>query len=155
MIDLIILLSLLLLGYVFGSYREKRHYKSIFAREETYKDILLFDTKVIPSELGANVVGGEIVQGHVVVSVDYFKRFVAGLRKLFGGNLKSYETLLDRGRREAVLRMKEQAQEKGANMIFNVKFETASISKGAKQSIGSVEVFAYGSAIQTATQQTT
>ena len=85
--------------------------------------------------------------GHVVISIDYFKKFVAGLRLLFGGRLKVYESLLDRGRREAVLRMKEQARERGSNMVFNIKFETASISKGAKGNIGSVEVYVYGSAV--------
>ena len=147
MVDLIIFITLLALGYGFGSYREKKHYQSIFEREETFQDILLFESKMIPDDLSPQVTGGEIVLGHVVISVDYFKRFVAGLRKLFGGNLKSYETLLDRGRREAVLRMKEQAKEQHSNMIFNIKFETASISKGASGNIGSIEVFVYGSAI--------
>ena len=41
-----------------------------------------------------------LVHGNVVVSVDYFKRFVAALRNLFGGSVTSYETLIDRARRE-------------------------------------------------------
>lgn len=146
--DLIILLVLLLLGYGFGTYREKKHYRSIIEREKIYKNIMLFDTKLVPAEL--NAIGGEIVQGHVVISVDYFKRFVAGLRKLFGGKLKSYETLLDRGRREAILRMKEDASAYEADKIFNIKFETASISKGSGRTIGSIEVLVYGSAIKSA-----
>lgn len=148
MFDLILIVTLLLLGYFVGTFLEKKHYKSIRKREQRMKNILLFDTKSVAKELQAE--GGEIVMGHVVVSVDYFKRFVAGLRKIFGGRLKSYESLLDRGRREAILRMKEQAKAIDANMIFNVKFETASISKGAKNRIGSVEVYVYGSAVKTA-----
>ena len=35
--------------------------------------------------------------GNVVVSVDYFKRFVAHLRMIFGGRVHTYESLLDRG----------------------------------------------------------
>ena len=146
MYQLIILLVLLTLGYVFGTFLEKKHYRSILKREKQFKGIMLFDTKLIPDELRST--GGEIVVGHVVVSVDYFKRFVAGLRKLLGGRLKTYESLLDRARREAVLRMKVQAKELDANMVFNVKFETASISKGARDSIGSVEVYVYGSAVK-------
>ncbi len=146
MYDLIILLVLLSLGYFFGTYLEKKHYKSILKREKKFKNVLLFDTKLIPTELQST--GGQMVVGHVVVSVDYFKRFVAGLRKLMGGRLKTYESLLDRARREAVLRMKANAQELDANMIFNVKFETASISKGARDTIGSVEVYVYGSAVK-------
>lgn len=146
MTDLIIVVGLLLIGYIFGTLLEKKHYRSIYKRENELKNILVFNGKCVPAELDAQ--GGQVVVGHVVVSVDYFKRFVAGLRKLLGGRLKSYESLLDRGRREAVLRMKEQAKSFNANMIFNVKFETASISKGAGRSIGSVEVYVYGSAVK-------
>jgi uncharacterized protein YbjQ (UPF0145 family) len=88
-----------------------------------------------------------MVTGSVVISVDYFKRFVAGLRKLVGGRVTTYETLLDRARREAILRMKERAKDLGAYIVFNVKIETASISKGRKQTVGSVEVLAYGTAL--------
>ena len=80
------------------------------------------------------------------MSVDYFKRFIAGLRNLIGGRVTSYESLLDRARREAILRMKQEAKDLGANLIFNVKFETASISKGRNNQIGAVEVYAYGTA---------
>ena len=54
---------------------------------------------------------------------------------------------LERARREAILRMKEDAHRLGANMVINVKLETASISKGAANQIGSVEVYAYGTAL--------
>ena len=81
------------------------------------------------------------------MSVDYFKRFLAALRNLFGGRVTSYESLLDRARRESLLRMKEKAAALGASMVFNVKYETASISKGAGNTIGSIEVLAYGTAL--------
>ena len=71
-----------------------------------------------------------LVTGSTVISVDYFKRFLAALRNLFGGRVTAYESLLDRARRESLLRMKEQAAALGASMVFNVKYETASISKG-------------------------
>ena len=82
-----------------------------------------------------------------MVSVDYFKRFLAGLRSVFGGRVTSYETLLDRARRESILRMKEAADGLGAEMVFNIKVETASISKGRRNAVGSVEVLAYGTAL--------
>ncbi|MGB5561182.1 MAG: YbjQ family protein, partial [Sedimenticolaceae bacterium] len=88
-----------------------------------------------------------LVTGSTVISVDYFKRFLAALRSLFGGRIIAYESLLDRARRESLLRMKQQAAALGASMVFNVKYETASISKGRGNSIGSVEVLAYGTAL--------
>lgn len=156
MIDIIVVLVLLALGYGFGSYREKMHYRSIHEREAEFADILVFPTRFAP---GANIVdstvintgegvGGNLVHGNVVISCDYFKLFVAGLRKLIGGRLTTFETLLDRGRREAVLRMKDEARQLGHSKILNVKFETSSISKGAKGNLGSIEVLAYGSSIR-------
>jgi uncharacterized protein YbjQ (UPF0145 family) len=88
-----------------------------------------------------------LVRGSVVISVDYFKRFLARLRMIFGGRIHTYESLLDRARREAILRMQEQARELGASMIFNMRFETSSISKGRKDAVGTVEVLAYGTAV--------
>ena len=87
----------------------------------------------------------KLVTGSVVISVDYFKRILAGLRNIFGGQVSAYETLVDRARREAILRMKEKCPK--ATQLINLRIETSSISKGAKQQVGSVEVLAYGTAI--------
>ena len=54
-----------------------------------------------------------LVNGSTVVSNDYFKRLLAILRNIFGGRVKAYESLLDRARREAVLRMKDEAHSSG------------------------------------------
>ena len=147
-LDLLIIVVLLALGYGFGSYAESRHYKSIIRREAEMADLMIFATKHVPPDLQFD--GGTLVSGNAVISVDYFKRVVAGLRNLVGGRLTSYESLIDRARREAVLRMKAEAHKQGATMIFNVKYETASISKGAKDTVGSVEVYAYGTALKQA-----
>ncbi len=79
------------------------------------------------------------------LSVDYFKRVLAALRNIFGGNVQSFETLLDRARREAILRLKESCSD--ADEIINLRIETSSISKGGDNKIGCVEVLAYGTAI--------
>lgn len=143
--ELVILIILLLLGFGFGQYAEKRHFRSILQREENLRNVLLIPERKLPDFSHPPITN--LVSGSVVVSIDFFKQFVAGLRMLVGGRLGSYETLLERARREALLRMKEQAHALGANAIFNIKLETASISKGARNSIGSVEVLAYGTAL--------
>ena len=144
MVELIIFATLLALGYFFGRIAETRHYKSIIKREKALARIPAMATKI--PDLSIQPQYTILVTGSVVVSVDYFKRFLAGLRNLVGGRVKSYESLVDRARREAILRMKDQARVKGANLIFNVKLETSSISQGRGNSIGSVEVLAYGTA---------
>ena len=145
MIDLVILISLLALGYGFGQYAEKKHYTSIRKRELILRSIPVVASKIPPQ--GNPNYDSQLVSGSVVISVDYFKRFVAGLRGLFGGRITSYETLLDRARREAILRVKREAKDMGAEFVFNIKLETASIHKGRGNGIGSVEVLAYGTAL--------
>jgi len=142
--DLIVFLTLLALGYGFGRIAEKSHYRSIIEREKKLRNLPAIASKIPPMDKAYN---SALVSGNVVISVDYFKRFIAGLRNLVGGRVSSYETLIDRARREAVLRMKEQAEQMGAVMVFNVKFETASISQGRRGTVGSVEVFSYGTAM--------
>lgn len=144
MSDILIFLTLLALGYGFGQYAEKRHYRSLIEREQTLNALPAIASRIPPTEIFYDQ---QLVLGSVVVSVDYFKRFLAGLRNLFGGRITSYETLLDRARREALLRMKEQAQSLGAKLVFNIKYETSSISKGRKNAIGSIEILAYGTAM--------
>lgn len=145
MIDLIIFLSLLALGYGFGRYAELEHYKSIIRREKQLSVLPAVAAKT-PATL-SKPCDSHLVTGSVVISIDYFKRFISVLRNLVGGRVTSYESLIDRARREAVLRMKEQARDMGANLILNAKFETASIYQGRGQQIGSVEVLAYGTAM--------
>ena len=145
MYDLIIFISLLALGYGFGRYAESRHYKSIIKREKQLNSIPAIASKIPPFR--RQDLKSQLVAGNVVISVDFFKRFIAGLRNIFGGRITSYETLLDRARREAILRMKGQAKDLNAEFIFNIKLETSSIYKGRGNAIGSVEVLAYGTAL--------
>jgi uncharacterized protein YbjQ (UPF0145 family) len=145
MANLIIFLVLLVLGYVFGRIAEQRHFKSLIEREQQYKKILCFSLRTVPDQAPPPDV--TLVAGNVVISIDYFKRIAAGLNNIFGGRVAAYESLIERARREAILRMKQQAEKLGSQAIFNVKLETASIYKGRGQQIGSVEVYAYGTAL--------
>ena len=146
-IDLIVFIVLLALGYGFGQLAERRHYLSILKREADTLAVPAMTLKTLPPQLLDCTVA--LVSGNVVISVDFFKRFLSSLRNLVGGRVKSYESLLDRARREAILRMKEAAIAQGAKVIANVRIETSSISKNSrgKQSVGSIEVLAYGTAI--------
>lgn len=142
--DILIFLTLLALGYGFGQYAEKKHYRSIIEREKHFNGLPAVASRTPPMDVNYDQ---QLVIGSVVISIDYFKRFLAALRNLFGGRVSAYETLLDRARREALLRMKEQAEAAGAKLVFNVKYETSSISKGRKDTVGSVEMLAYGTAL--------
>jgi len=145
MYDLIALATLLAAGYFFGRMAESRHYKSIIRREDQYRHIVAIATRIPP--VAEKIEASILVSGSVVISVDYFKRFLAGLRNLVGGRIVAYESLLDRARREALLRMKQEASKAGADKVFNIKLETSSISKNARGGVGAIEVLAYGTAL--------
>ncbi len=142
--NIIILAVLISCGYFFGKHAEKKHFRSIKERENNLLSLPLTSSKY-PLDDKAPVQQAYLVQGCVVIYIDYFKRIVAGLRNFFGGNVQSFETLLDRARREAVIRLKESCTD--ADEIINLRIETSSISKGGDNRIGCVEVLAYGTAI--------
>ncbi len=145
MYDLLFFLALIVVGYVAGTLTEKRHYRSIRRREEAFLPLPAVTIKTVdyPEE---KVKSAELVYGSAVISIDYFKRILAGLRNIFGGTVKSYESLIDRARREALLRMKEMAAD--ATVIVNVRIETATIGRKAnKKGVGCLEAIAYGTAL--------
>jgi len=145
-INVATILVLFTLGYIAGTIAEKVHYKSIKQREKDLLNLPAITSKELVDR--EKIKNAALVDGSVVISQDYFKRFLASLRNIFGGEIASYETLLDRGRREAILRMKEEAKKLGATMIINMRVETSSIGMRAKGSIGSIEVYAYGTAVE-------
>ena len=130
---------------MFGRHAEKKHYRSIIEREKVLNKLPAIASKILPAS--GKSYDSNLVTGNVVISVDYFKRLMAVLRNLVGGQVSSYESLVDRARREAILRMKTAAKSEGAEMVFNIKLETSSIYKGKRNAIGSVEVLAYGTAL--------
>ena len=139
--------SLIILGYVSGSIVEKRHYSSIKKREEEMVELLVINIRRICHD--SDVQHSTLVTGSAVISIDYFKRFLAVLHNLLGGRIRSYESLIDRARREAILRMKEKAAAEQADIIVNFRLETSTIGQSAnsKQQIGCVEALAYGTAV--------
>lgn len=144
-LNLWIPLALLLLGYGFGRIQERRHYRSIRQREQALRHVLALSTRYVPEGVAAT--GAQLVSGAVVISSDYFKTFVAGFRAFFGGRFRGYETLLERARREALLRLKEQAQASGSTLVIGVRFQSTTI---AGSSTPSVEMLAFGTAVLTA-----
>jgi uncharacterized protein YbjQ (UPF0145 family) len=81
-----------------------------------------------------------------VISIDHFKRFVSAFRMLIGGEVRAYGSLLERARREAVLRMKESHPD--ADAYINTRLETSTIaSTSGNEGTGTVEVLAYGTAV--------
>ena len=82
-----------------------------------------------------------LVQGSTVRSKHAGRDIMAGLKNIFGGELKGYTELLHESREQAIGRMTQQAKAIGANAILNVRFSTSSITAGAS------ELYGYGTAV--------
>ncbi len=138
--DLIIFVILFVSSYLIGRYKEKRHFADIIRRE---KELLALPALTMKQTEEYPVAEAKLVTGNVVIAGDYFKQIMASLASFFGMRLSVAESMMDRARREAVLRMKEQAT--GADAILNVRLQSMKI--GQRSTITGVEVMACGTAI--------
>lgn len=136
------LIILFVVGWFFGARHERQHLVQLVISEQELGHILVSSERFHQPRLAANS-EGELVLGSVVIAQDYFKMVIAKVLSLFGKNLTTYETLLDRARREALVRMRAQAQAKGYNHIYGLRLEVSNINQ-----LGSmVEAIAYGTAV--------
>ena len=151
--DILLVLLLLTITYFTGRIIEKNHYKEIQKREIALikKPMISFGAKRWTTKRPIKDI--RMVTGEVVIAGDYFKSFVAGLKNIFGGRLTSYESILDRGRREALLRMREKA--KNANIIVNVRIETVMLNslQAERNMPPQCAIIAYGTAVTYAKEQ--
>ncbi|GBU09033.1 UPF0145 protein [Gammaproteobacteria bacterium] len=103
------------------------------------KGVYICNTEFLPGYSITNHLG--LVQGSTVRAKHVGRDMMAGLKNIFGGELKGYTELLEESRSEATSRMVDQAIAVGANAVINVRYSTSSIAAGA------AEIFAYGTAI--------
>jgi uncharacterized protein YbjQ (UPF0145 family) len=95
-----------------------------------------------------NVAGYRTVQsfgevfGLIVRSRGLGFDIMAQLRGLVGGEIKEYTQLLEDSRNQAIERMVQAAQARGANAIVMMRFDSSSISNSMS------EIVAYGTAVQ-------
>lgn len=101
--------------------------------------MLISNMELIPGKRVTDHLG--LVQGSSVRAKHVGRDIMAGLKNIFGGELKGYTELLQESRDEAMDRMQEQAEAVGANAILNVRFSTSSVAQGA------AEIYVYGTAV--------
>ncbi|WP_288996100.1 heavy metal-binding domain-containing protein [uncultured Psychrobacter sp.] len=136
------LLVLFVVGWFFGTRHERQHLAQLRQAEQMLGHIVVSSERFYRPKLAADT-QGELVLGSVVIAQDYFKMIVARVLSIFGKNLTTYETLLDRARREAIVRMRTQALAKGYNHIYGLRLEVTNVNQ-----LGSmVEAIAYGTAV--------
>lgn len=124
---LIYFVALLLLGLLAGHASEKSHLKKIVRRETEFSNVLVTTLRTYPEGVASDCVP-ELVRGEVVIASDYLKTFLAKLKNFLGGNLGTYEKMMDRAIREALTRIQEEAMQRGFDAVCNVRIDTANIN---------------------------
>ncbi|HEY8121509.1 MAG TPA: heavy metal-binding domain-containing protein [Myxococcota bacterium] len=146
--QLVVTAFLLVLGFVSGKTIEHFHYQDLAKRERRQRRLPALTTTRIPADW--RVEDAMLLTGTVVVSLDYWKRFAAGIRQIFGGNVRSFESLFERARREALLRLKEAAAAKGCDIVIGVRLESAELANQGANGKGTagVELIAIGTGLR-------
>ena len=83
-----------------------------------------------------------LVKGSTIQSKHVGKDIAQSFKTLVGGELKSYNEMMNEARSIATKRMVEEAEELKADAIVNVRYASSAIMQGA------AEVIAYGTAVK-------
>jgi uncharacterized protein YbjQ (UPF0145 family) len=123
---------LVLCGLIIGRTVEKQHFRRLDAFDAQCQDFLITQLKSFPMSV-AGESAPSLVVTEVVIASDYLKSWFAKWRNLFGGELRSFQTLQIRAKREAMHRLIKSAMEQGYNAICNVRIESADVGGGTAQ----------------------
>ena len=103
-------------------------------------EIITTTTDSLPGKKVTQVLG--IVKGSTIRARHVGRDIAAGFKNIVGGEIKSYTQMISQSREEAFNRMINDAQEKKADAIINVRFVTSMVMQGA------AEILAYGTAVK-------
>lgn len=83
-----------------------------------------------------------LVRGNTIRARHLGRDISAALKNLVGGEIRDYTKMMAEAREQAIDRMKEEAEQMGANAVVNVRFTTSMIMQNAS------EIVAYGTAVE-------
>ena len=82
-----------------------------------------------------------LVKGNTIRARHLGKDIMAGFRGMVGGEITEYTKMMAEAREQAIQRMIEDAEKKGANAIVSMRFTTSMIMQNA------AEILAYGTGV--------
>ena len=83
-----------------------------------------------------------LVRGNTVRARNAIRDISAGIKTIFGGEISEYTQLLTEARNQAIERMLDDAEARGADAVVAVRFETADVLQGV------AEMYVYGTAVK-------
>ena len=91
---------------------------------------------------GKKIATLSLVKGSTIHSKHLGKDIAEAFKTLVGGELKSYNEMMNEARAIATKRMVGEAEAMGADAIVNIRYASSAIMQGA------AEVIAYGTAVK-------
>jgi len=82
-----------------------------------------------------------LVRGSTIRARNLGRDIMAGLRGMVGGEISEYTKMMAEAREQAIQRMTEDAEKRGANAIVGMRFTTSMIMSNAS------EILAYGTGV--------
>lgn len=104
-----------------------------------FDEFIIVSSNYVPGYKAVETMG--FVYGLTVRSRGLGGQLGAGIRSLFGGEIKEYVNMMEQSRDEALYRMIDHAQSMGANAVISVRFDSNDISDIMQ------EILAYGTAV--------
>ncbi len=101
--------------------------------------MILVTTETVP---GKELEALGIVKGGTIQSVHVGKDIGSAFKTLVGGELQSYNEMMDKARALATVRMVKEAENLGADAVVAVRYASASVMQSA------AEVMCYGTAVK-------
>ena len=83
-----------------------------------------------------------LVKGSTIQSKHIGKDIAESFKTLVGGELKSYNEMMNEARALATKRMVEEAESLGADAVVNIRYASSAVMQGA------AEVIVYGTAVK-------
>jgi len=83
-----------------------------------------------------------LVKGSTIQSKNLGRDITQGFKTLVGGELKSYNEMMNTARALATKRMVEEAEKLGADAVVNIRYSSSAVMTGA------AEVIVYGTAVK-------
>ena len=149
-----ILFSLLFpfLSWAIGRWYQDRLMNALLLNEKQQGNMLQSDQHLSTKSLMTTMAAESSTLLHVSICVgpSMGQMFFMWCKSIVGGRLHSYDVVLDYGRREALLRLNQQAKDLGCSSIVNIRIETSTVkfSKSSNGNTSSVEFLAFATGIR-------
>jgi len=101
--------------------------------------LILTTSDLVEGRKIAETIG--LVRGSTIRARHVGRDIMAGLRGLVGGEIVDYTKMMAEAREQAIQRMVEDAEKKGANAVVSMRFTTSMIMSNAS------EILAYGTGV--------